>query len=229
MARFANLPLAVRLAAAFGLQLIALGLVTLLAFEAFGSFKREVRALASRDVRAVSLAGQIGQKVQAVGRLAAEHVYVYDGDVGNQDRIEAEIKRTSALAQRETDELGALVDAAAFTRQERAWHERLDATLAASRAGDRSGSRRIYAREVSPEMEQLFATMTALQSSIEGVTQATAERVEDDESARSRLLLIVFALSALIACAFAFVITRRSATRGPARRGCAGGPSARAR
>ena len=95
MARFANLPLAVRLAAAFGLQLVALALVTLLAFEAFGSFKQEVRGLASRDVRAVSLAGQIGQKVQAVGRLAAEHVYVYDGDLRNQERIEAEIKRSS--------------------------------------------------------------------------------------------------------------------------------------
>jgi methyl-accepting chemotaxis protein len=208
MARFANLPLAVRLAAAFGLQLVALALVTLLAFEAFGSFKHEVQGLASRDVRAVSLAGQIGQQVQAIGRLAAEHVYVYDGDARNQDRIAGEIKRTADRAQRETAELGALVDARAFTAQERAWHERLDAALARSRAGDRSGSRDIYAREVSPEMEQLFATMSALQTSIEDVTQATAERVEDDESARSRLLTIVFALSALIACGFAFVITR---------------------
>ncbi|WP_053227188.1 methyl-accepting chemotaxis protein [Solirubrobacter soli] len=208
MSRFASLPLAVRLAAAFGLQLVALALVTLLAFEAFGSFKQEVRGLASRDVRAVSLAGQIGQQVQATGRLATEHIYVYDGDVGEQDRIAAEINRTAAVAQRETDELSTLVDAHAFTTEEHAWHQRLDAAIARSRAGDRSGARDIYTREVSPEMEQLFTTMSTLQTAIEHKTQATAERVEDDESARSRLLTIVFALSALIACAFAFVITR---------------------
>jgi methyl-accepting chemotaxis protein len=105
MSRFASLPLAVRLAAAFGLQLVALALVTLLAFEAFGSFKHEVRGLAERDVRAVSVAGQVGQQVQAIGRLAAEHVYVYDGDLAAQDRIAAEIERTGTLARRGTDEL----------------------------------------------------------------------------------------------------------------------------
>src|SRR5690242_14934150 len=185
MSRFSSLPLAVRLAAAFGLQLIALALVTLLAFEAFGSFKHEVRGLASRDVRAVSLAGQVGQQVQATGRLAAEHVY---GDPREQRRIAAEIKRTAAEAQRETDELAALTDVRAFTVQERAWHKQLDAAVARSAAGDPAGAREIYAREVAPELERLFATMTKLQTSIEDLTQATAERVEDDEAARSRLL-----------------------------------------
>jgi hypothetical protein len=102
MPRFANLPLAVRLAAAFGLQLIALALVTLLAFEAFGSFKSEVRGLAERDVRAVSIAGQAGQKVQAIGRLAAEHLYVDDGDAAVTRVREEGVHPLSALVRRST-------------------------------------------------------------------------------------------------------------------------------
>jgi hypothetical protein len=62
---------------------VALLLVTLLAFEAFGSFKHEVKGLSARDVRA----GKVGQRVQSIGRLAAEHLYVYDGDLSNEDRI----------------------------------------------------------------------------------------------------------------------------------------------
>ena len=38
-------------------------------------------------MRAVALAGDLGQRVQAVGRLTADHLYVYDGDLKNQDRI----------------------------------------------------------------------------------------------------------------------------------------------
>ena len=45
MSRFANLPLAVRLAAAFGLQAVALLLVTVLALDAFGMFRDEVDEL----------------------------------------------------------------------------------------------------------------------------------------------------------------------------------------
>ena len=84
-------------------------LVTLLAFEAFGSFKHEVRGLAERDVRAVSVAGEVGQQVQSIGRLAAEHLYVYDGDPRAQDRIAAEIKRIAGRAERRTAELGTLI------------------------------------------------------------------------------------------------------------------------
>src|SRR5690349_7166868 len=142
MARFTNLPLAVRLAAAFGVQLIALALVTLLAFEAFGSFKAEVKGLAARDVRAVSISGQVGQQVQAIGLLAAEHVF----DPASRGRAAAEVERDRTRVERGMAELRALAgsdpNVRAFVSQEQAWDEQLDAALASS-------SRELYLREIS--------------------------------------------------------------------------------
>src|SRR3954470_10954709 len=138
MSRFANLPLAVRLAAAFGLQAVALLLVTLLAFEAFGSFKHEVKGLSERDVRAVSLAGEVGQQVQSIGRLAAEHVYVHAGDLAAQDRVAAEAKASIADATKDAAELAALTQGnanmAAFSAQATIWGKDLNEALARSRA-----------------------------------------------------------------------------------------------
>ena len=65
MSRFANLPIAVRLGAAFGLLALALLAVTLIAVHAFGTFRDDTQKLADRDVRAVAVAGELGQNVQA--------------------------------------------------------------------------------------------------------------------------------------------------------------------
>jgi methyl-accepting chemotaxis protein len=218
VSRFANLPLAVRLGAAFGLQAVALLLVTLLALEAFGSFKHEVAGLSVRDVRAVSLAGEVGQRVQSIGRLAAEHLYVYDGDLSNEDRIAAEVKASVDDATKNATELGALVEdnpnVAAFSAKATAWGKLLNAALARSRAEtvsgaeDRSGSRDAYTGKVSPAMNQLLASMSKLQDSIEASTHRTVDGVEADTASRSRLLLIVMGISMLVAVGFAVLITR---------------------
>src|SRR3954451_20382283 len=144
MSRFANLPLAVRLAAAFGMQAVALLLVTLLAFDAFGSFNHEIKGLSRRDVRAVSLAGEVGQQVQSIGRLATEHLYVYDGDLENQDRIAAEARASIADATKDAAELSALTKGnaamAAFSAQATTWGKDLDEALTRSRAETVSGA-----------------------------------------------------------------------------------------
>jgi methyl-accepting chemotaxis protein len=218
MSRFANLPLAARLAAAFGLQAIALLLVTALALQAFGTFRHQVGELSSRDVRAVSLAGEVGQHVQSIGRLSAEHLYVYDGDVKTQDQIAAKIAAMGTDAQGNAKELAALVKGnphmASFTDQVLVWDKALNAALARSRAesvsgaDDRSGSRDLYTEQISPVMDRLFKTMEQLQDSIQAEARATATNVQAEQSSRSRLLLIVLAVSLLLAAAFAVVITR---------------------
>jgi hypothetical protein len=218
MSRFANLPLAVRLATAFGAQAIALLLVTLLALNAFGTFGAGVQELSRRDVRAVSLAGEVGQHVQSIGRLATEHLYVYDGDVKTRDRIATQIEAMATTAQGDAKQLTALTKGnphmANFSEQVLAWDKALNMALTRSRAesvrgaDDRSGSRDIYTAQMSPAMERLFKTMEQLQDSIQGQAQATAGDLEAAQSSRSRVLLIVLAVSLLLATAFAVVITR---------------------
>jgi methyl-accepting chemotaxis protein len=218
MSRFANLPLAVRLAAAFGLQAAALLLVTVLALNAFGTSSDAIGEISARDVRAVSLAGEVGQNVQSIGRLATEHLYVYDGDLKSQDQIAARIKTMNADAQSEAKQLAELVagdpNLASFSEQATIWSNVLNEALAASRAEtvahkeNRTGSRDLYTGRISPGMDQLFKTIKELQGSVQARTQAIAARVKAEHASRSRLLLIVVGISLLLATAFAVVITR---------------------
>src|SRR4051812_12128827 len=204
MSRFANLPLAVRLAAAFGLQAFALLLVTVLALNAFGSFRDDVRGLSTRDVRAVSLAGEVGQHVQSIGRLATEHLYVYDGDLKSQDQIAARIKTMSADAQGDAKQLAALLHSdpniVSFSEQATIWGHALDQALAKSRAetvsgtDNRTGSRDLYTGRIAPGMDQLFKTIEELQDSVQANTQATNAHVAAQQGSRKRLLLIVVGL-----------------------------------
>jgi nitrogen fixation/metabolism regulation signal transduction histidine kinase len=218
ISRFANLPLAVRLAAAFGLQAVALLLVTVLALNAFGNFRNEVHGLSTYDVRAVSLAGEVGQHIQSIGRLATEHLYVYDGDLKSQDQIAARIKTMSADAQGDAKQLAALLESdpniESFSEQATVWGHALDEALAKSRAetvsgtDNRTGSRDLYTGRISPGMDQLFKTLEELQDSVQANTQATNTHVAAQQGARKRLLLIVVGLSLLLATAFAVLITR---------------------
>ncbi len=74
MSRFANLPIAVRLGVAFGLLALSLLTITLLATRAFAIFHDDTQRLEQRDVRALAIAGQLGQDLQGTGRETAEHL-----------------------------------------------------------------------------------------------------------------------------------------------------------
>ncbi len=218
MSRFANLPLAVRLAIAFGVQAVALVVVTVLALSTFSHASEQVDGLSTRNIRAVSLAGEVGQHVQSIGHLAAEHLYVFDGDLQTQDEIAKKIKDMRIDSEGDAAQLAALVKGnphmTEFLRQRNVWNKAMDSALAKSRAetvgnvDDRDGSRGVYEASISPAMDMLFTTMEQLQDSVEGEAHATAAKVEAGQSSRSRLLLIVVVISLLLAIASAILITR---------------------
>src|SRR4051794_22994157 len=109
MSRLANLPIAVRLGAAFGLLALALLATTLLATRAFGVFHDDTERLEQRDVRALAVAGQLGQDLQGAGRETAEHLYVYDGDPKAQDEIQARIGELAAKTRADASTLTKLL------------------------------------------------------------------------------------------------------------------------
>ena len=113
MRRFASLPIAVRLGAAFGLLALALAAVTLTATHAFGTFRDDTQGLADRDMRAVAIAGALGQNLQAIGRETADHLYVYDGDLASQDEIAV---RVDALRQQAAEDSETLAELSAGTQ-----------------------------------------------------------------------------------------------------------------
>ena len=117
MPRLANLPIAVRLGAAFGLLALALLAITLTATHAFGTFRDDTHQLAHRDVRALAVAGRLGQDLQGAGRETAEHLYVSDGDLEAQDKIQAEIETLASATRADATELTKLLAGTAAAEQ----------------------------------------------------------------------------------------------------------------
>ena len=91
MQRLKDLPLAGRLGLGFGTLALALIVVAAFAGTRMGALGDNLRTLDERDLAATELAGQVGTRASAIGRLVVQHLYVYDGDLKTEDKIAAEI------------------------------------------------------------------------------------------------------------------------------------------
>ena len=222
MSRLANLPIAVRLGAAFGLLALALLAITLIATRAFGTFHDDTRRLNARDVRALAVAGQLGQDLQGVGRQTAEHLYVYDGDLKSQDAIQATIEKSAKQTRAAAAELSTLVagtraedETEAFIAHATTWNALVDDALRQSRdetiadAEDRDGSRELYTEQDQPADRRARG----------GGRRAAERGARGDRRDRRRasrrapppppaLLLIVMVVAQVLALLTAVVITR---------------------
>ena len=95
MRLLANQKLAVRLGVAFGALALGLAIVAAIGFNQMGSLRNTTEELGSRSMRASALAGDLAKHAAAVGNRVADHLYVYDGTLQNQDRVAAEIQAVS--------------------------------------------------------------------------------------------------------------------------------------
>jgi methyl-accepting chemotaxis protein len=221
MSRVANLPIAARLGIAFGLLAAALLALTLTATHAFGTFHDETENVDHRYVRALAVAGQLGQDLQGTGRETAEHLYVYDGNLKAEDAIQARVEKL----RRQTTANGATLvqllhgtaadeEASKFTTHAIAWSGLVEDALRQSRAEtlrgdeDRAGSRTLFQSRISPQTDELAAEALALQDAVRAETNASVERVAAGASHTSRVLLLVMLVALAIAAAFAVMITR---------------------
>ena len=208
MSRLANLPIAARLGAAIRPpRSRACWPITLTAVQAFGTFRDDTQKLADRDVRAVAVAGELGQDVQGVGREAVEHLYVYDGDLASQDEIAG--RRRGDASSRPRPRSAELDQAAppAPRRPRRpprsrtastAWSAKVTEAVKRSRqetvdnVEERDGSRTLYVEEISGETGSARRRRSSRcrPPSTSG-TAATAAAVAARAGSTSKLLLIV--------------------------------------
>jgi methyl-accepting chemotaxis protein len=225
MSRFANLPLAVRLGTAFGLLAVALVAITAISVSVFRSFDDDVDRLAGDDVRATVLAGDLGQRVQAVGQLTAEHLYVYDGDVKNQDRLAGTIDSVGKGAIDDGKKLAPLVKGTAaqsaldrFNATAGTWGDAVTKAIALSRketvakAQERDGSRTLYTEKVSPAMKSMAEAIGAVQAALTRTTGAEATHVKDKAGSTSRVLIVVLLVALAISGTIAVLIIRSVVT-----------------
>src|SRR4051794_1822200 len=221
MKRFANLPLAARLGAAFGLLAVALVLVAVISVSLFRSFDHDVTKLSNQDVQAVALSGDIGQQIQSAGRLIADHLYVFDGDLKTEDQIAKEVHAIHIKAAGEGKQLAPLVKGtpaeatfAEFSKTVNTWAASATKALALSRketvanVDERVGSRTLYTEQVSPQMQSLATTVNKLQAQVSAVTKAESGHLSDRASSASLLLIVVLLITLATAGTIAFFTIR---------------------
>jgi len=76
----------VRLGVAFGALALGLVIVAAVAFASAGQNQTALGDLTQNDVAALELAAALGERTQAIGHKTAQHLYVFDGDLGRRRR-----------------------------------------------------------------------------------------------------------------------------------------------
>ena len=108
MSFVSNLKLAARLGLAFGALVVGLLVVALTGTLAVGSLQTSANDVLDRDMVELELLGVTAEAVTAQNRMVTEHLYVFDGDLAAQDKLEKEFERHAALEGEANEKFAAL-------------------------------------------------------------------------------------------------------------------------
>ncbi len=229
MNALSNVRIGHRLAIAFGLLCLLLALLAGTTYRSLSDLASSASRLAERDLTALRALASVNQLMESQGHLAAQHLYVNDGDLQAQDALARVLEKNRKQI---TADLRVL--------EENLGDERLERSFAAVRAArgpyveaygravelsrqetvaqaeERDGSRGVYTGAVVPALGKLHTAMTALE--VELGERAHAQGVDAQSVAASGVrLLVVVALIALTAAVALGLVITRSITR-PLRR-----------
>src|SRR5262245_44518579 len=175
MSKIRNLPLAVRLAGAFGALTVALVIVAFTGVHAMDGLSGKSSDLANKNLRAAELLGDLQQRSKDNVALVEQHLYVFDGDLANEDRIAADIQKNDAANAKADAQLHKLLGGTAVWDE----YERFDGLRekietaeqtavrrsrgeTVRKADERDGSRNYFGSTVLPLDNQLEQAGTAL-------------------------------------------------------------------
>ncbi|HEX5900679.1 MAG TPA: methyl-accepting chemotaxis protein, partial [Solirubrobacteraceae bacterium] len=218
-------PLGARLAAAFAILAAALLIVGLVGVSASRSLDlSSTSSSQGKRQQALALVSALGLNAQATAHEVVRHLYVYDGDLQNEDVI------AWRVGQRKAQMLGELrhirpqvADPRAVKALDRlladtnAYARAADRAVALSRAetvrharGDqrRSASRTAYVDEATPALARLEATRSAFARELEAENRAALAATSAKASSGQRTIWIVIAVALALSAVMAFVITR---------------------
>ncbi|MGZ8633498.1 MAG: hypothetical protein ACXWZZ_06540, partial [Solirubrobacteraceae bacterium] len=218
-------PLGARLAAAFAILAAALLIVGLVGVSASRSLDlSSTSSSQGQRQQALALVSALGLNAQATAHEVVRHLYVYDGDLQNEDVI------AWRVGQRKAQMLGELrhirpqvADPRAVKALDRlvadtnAYARAADKAVALSRAetvrhagGDqrRSASRTAYVDQATPALARLEATRSALARELEAENRAALAATSAKASSGQRTIWIVIAVALALSAVMAFVITR---------------------
>ena len=216
-----KLRLGVRLGAAFALVIALLAVVAVVALTSLGSLKTDVTSLGTgADQDAATAASSIESNMQDEGHNVARHLYVYDGMLSDQDRVNREITRLQkdiatdlGLLARWAQTPGARAAIRTAAARNTAFTALVNRTIATSRqetvaeAEERDGSRTPYLEQIIPALPRLEASFEAVQKAVAAQTAAKVADARAAASSDQRTILIVGVVAALLGLVAAFLVT----------------------
>jgi methyl-accepting chemotaxis protein len=231
MQRLRNLRLAVRLGIAFGALALGLLVVSVVAFKSTGNLDTKVQGLAVDVPQYTAVVDGVAARMPEEGHLVAQHLYVYDGDLANQDRVAKQFESMAQQDEKSFAEMLAVLSQApdAETRSAADGVKKLRdgyvgllnlsrQAIKASRAEtvanaeERTTSRTLYTKQLLKLQQQIGAGVAASSKGTLAYAAGEGKKASDAISATKRSIVIAALLSALVALALAIIITR-SVTR----------------
>jgi methyl-accepting chemotaxis protein len=221
MQRIRNLPLAVRLAGAFGALTAALVLVGFTGVHSMNSLSSKADDLAKRDLKAAELLGDVRERAKNDVNLGQQHLYLHDGELAVEDRLARQIRTNDAAIARDAAELrrtlagtGAIDEYDRFAQLRAQLVQAMDVAIQRSRAEtvrkaeNRDGSRNYFTSTILPLDGQIDAAGAALTAVTNRVADKAATSANSTASSGSHLILIIAIAAVLLAIAVAVAVTR---------------------
>jgi methyl-accepting chemotaxis protein len=221
MSALRNLPLGVRLAAAFGALGLGLVIVAITGVVAMSGLSGKANVLADEHVHGAQLLAGNERRSKDDISLITRHLYVYDGDLTEQDRVAAELRKhyaESAKASAELEKVYAgtpveqpFADYAALRAEARTTQ---DAIIDRSRqetlrkAQDRSGSRDEFVRTIIPLDRKLEAAGDAVTREATKLSEAAQASANSSAGSGTRTIIVIAIVAILAAAALAVWVTR---------------------
>jgi methyl-accepting chemotaxis protein len=229
MSRFNDLRISVRLAIGFGALILAMAIIAFSSYRALGTAGERAAAVKEKDIVALELSAAFERRLERIGLLLTQHLYVYDGDVAKQDEIAATVESLRGQNVQTMERLRGLLDTeearaaveradAVRTKFAAAYTEALDRSRAetVANAEERDGSRDYYLETALPALERVEKASDDLVELITTDADAQGDATTAAAASGKRTLVIVLAIAILLAAVVAWLISR--SVSGPASR-----------
>jgi methyl-accepting chemotaxis protein len=218
VSRLRNLSIGLRLALAFGAVSFACLVVAFVGFRGTIDLEHATHDVAEA-ASSLSMLGTVAQDSASNGRDVARHLYVYDGDLAEQDTIAKQIAERESHAGAMIKKIAAIHpdDAALWAqldKSEQAFADARDEAIKRSRTetidnvGDRDDSRGYYLSDVKATEDAHTALLHKINGELETDSREMLEGAEATGASTERLILIVAAIATLIGAVLSFTITR---------------------
>jgi methyl-accepting chemotaxis protein len=221
MTSIRNLPLAARLGGAFGALCLMLAIVAFTGVHSMNGVRDDSRTVANRDLQAAELIGGIQQRAKENMSLAAQHLYVYDGDLHAQDRVLGQMKANWAANKAASPKLAALVEGTPLADEFATYGKLRDSFVDAQKravalsrtetlqnAEERDGSRAIFTGELIKADAAFTQAGNSLVDASSKLAAASVAKAEATASSGTRLIVIISAFALLVAAGLAYLVTR---------------------